>query len=155
MVFYKDLDGKYIAANNSFCRQLGTSPTLIVGKTDFDFYETERADKYLQTDLAVIKSGQSFDGFEEEITVDGKPKVYTTRKVLAKDDNDQPCGIIGLVYDVTKTYRTEEELIESRTRYKYMYEMFRLMADNIPDLLWAKDLKNDSFSSTKPSVKNY
>lgn len=141
MVFYKDLDGKYIAANNSFCRQLGTSPTLIVGKTDFDFYETERADKYLQTDLAVIKSGQSFDGFEEEITVDGKPKVYTTRKVLAKDDNDQPCGIIGLVYDVTKTYRTEEELIESRTRYKYMYEMFRLMADNIPDLLWAKDLK--------------
>jgi len=141
MVFYKDLDGRYIAANNSFCKQLGTTSTLIVGKTDFDYYENTRAEKYKQTDLAVIKSGQSFDGFEEEITVDGKQKVYSTRKVLAKDDNDQPCGIIGLVYDVTKTYRTEEDLIESKTRYKYMYEMFRLMADNIPDLLWAKDLK--------------
>jgi len=141
MVFYKDLDGKYIAANNAFCKQLDTTSSLIIGKTDFDFYENTRAEKYHKTDLAVISSGQSFDGFKEEITVDGKQKVYSTRKVLVKNDNDQPCGIIGLVYDVTKTYKTEEELIESRTRYKYMYEMFRLMADNIPDLLWAKDLK--------------
>lgn len=141
MVFYKTLDGKYIAANNSFCRQLKTTPASIIGKTDFDFYPTERAEKYLKTDQVVINSGQSFDGFEEEITVEGKLKVFTTRKVLVKDDNDKPCGIIGLVYDVTKTYRAEEELIESRSRYKYMYEMFRLMADNIPDLLWAKDMK--------------
>jgi len=141
MVFYKALDGKYIAANNSFCRQLKTTPESIIGKTDFDYYPTERAKRYLKTDQSVINSGQSFEGFEEEITVDGKPKVYTTRKVLVKDENEQPCGIIGLVYDITKTYRTEEELIESRTRYKYMYEMFRLMVDNIPDLLWAKDLK--------------
>ncbi|MEI6455534.1 MAG: PAS domain-containing protein [bacterium] len=141
MVFYKNLDGQYISANNSFCKQLATSPASIIGKTDFDFYEKERAEKYKETDLEVIKSGQSYEGFEEEITIEGVQKVFTTRKVLVKDELDLPSGIIGLVYDVTKTTRTEEELIESRSRYKYMYEMFRLMADNIPDLLWAKDLK--------------
>jgi PAS domain S-box-containing protein len=141
MVFYKNISGHYISANNSFCKQLRTTAENIVGKTDFDFYDQERAEQYRKTDLEVIQSGQSYEGFEEEITVDGKQKVYTTRKVLVKDDQGEPSGIIGLVYDVTKTTRTEEELIESRTRYKYMYEMFRLMADNIPDLLWAKDLK--------------
>jgi len=141
MVFYKDLEGKYFAANMAFCKQLGTTPEHIVGKTDFDFYDFNRADKYRQSDKDVIQSGQNYEGFEEEITVDGESKIYATRKVLIKDQKDCPFGIIGLVYDVTENRHTELELLESRSRYKYMYEMFRLMADNIPDLLWAKDLK--------------
>jgi PAS domain-containing protein len=68
-------------------------------------------------------------------------KIFATRKVLVKDHLGEPRGIIGLAYDVTDTRRAEQDMIESRTKYKYMYGMFRLMADNIPDLLWAKDLR--------------
>jgi len=141
MVFYKNLDGVYIAANEMFCNQLRTTPQDIVGKTDFDFYLPERAQKYHENDLSVIQTGISLESFEEEINVDGQLKIYATRKVIVKDQDNHPYGIIGLAYDVTETHRVEQELVDSRTRYKYMYNMLRLMTDNIPDLLWAKDLR--------------
>ncbi len=141
MVFYKNLDGVYIAANEMFCNQLRTTPQDIVGKTDFDFYLPERAQKYHENDLSVIQTGISLESFEEEINVDGQLKIYATRKVIVKDQDNHPYGIIGLAYDVTENRRVEKELVDSRTRYKYMYNMLRLMTDNIPDLLWAKDLR--------------
>ena len=141
MVFYKNLEGVYIAANEMFCNQLRTTQQEIAGKTDFDFYLPERAQKYHESDLEVIDTGMSQEGFEEEINVEGHLKTYATRKVLLKDKANKPYGIIGLAYDVTESRQNEQELLDSRTRYKYMYNMLRLMADNIPDLLWAKDLR--------------
>ncbi len=141
MVFYKNLDGEYIAANEMFCRQLKTTPAAIIGKTDFDFYEADRALQYQKSDLEVINSTGFIEGFEEEISIDQETRVFATRKVLLRDNDGKPYGIIGLAYDVTENRRAEQELVESRTSYKYMYDMFRLMADNIPDLIWAKDLR--------------
>jgi PAS domain S-box-containing protein len=36
--------------------------------------------------------------------------------------------------------KVEAELLESRERYKDLYNMVRLMCDIVPDLIWAKDL---------------
>lgn len=149
MVFYKNLEGVYMAANNKFCKQLGTTPEQIVGKTDFDFYDRERALNYQQSDIQIISTGEKIEGFEEEITVEGEKRIYATRKVRIEDNEGKPTGIIGLVYDVTETNRIQEELLESRAKYKYTYEMFRLMADNMPDLLWAKDLKKKYLFANK------
>ncbi|MEI7501065.1 MAG: PAS domain-containing protein [Bacteroidota bacterium] len=141
MVFYKDLEGIYIAANEMFCHQLKTTPSEIIGKTDFDFYDKARATRYRDTDLEIVKSDGFNEGFEEEIQIDGETRIFATRKVLLKDHQGKPYGIIGLAYDVTENRRAGQKLAESQARYKSMYDMFRLMADNIPDLLWAKDLQ--------------
>lgn len=141
MVFYKNLQGQYIAANEMFCQQLHTTQEEIIGKTDFDFYEKARAMKYHNTDLEILKSDGVIDGFEEEININNELRVFATRKVLLKDNEGNPYGIIGLAYDITKDRKAEQELFESRTRYKYMYDMFRLMVDNMPNPLWAKDLR--------------
>lgn len=141
MVFYKNLDGVYIFANEMFCKQLRTNPHDIVGKSDFDFYPEDVARRYLDTDLALIGSGEEIEEFEEEIVVEGTSRIFATRKVLLKDSLGTSYGIIGLAYDVTEARQSQENLLESHTRYKYLQEMFRLMADNIPDLLWAKDMR--------------
>jgi PAS domain S-box-containing protein len=36
----------------------------------------------------------------------------------------------------------DEALLESENRYKHLYSMVRLMSDNLPDLIWTKDLEN-------------
>ncbi len=36
---------------------------------------------------------------------------------------------------------SEEALRESEKRYHNLYNLLRLMADNVPDLIWAKDLE--------------
>jgi PAS domain S-box-containing protein len=35
--------------------------------------------------------------------------------------------------------RTKQELVESEQKYRSLYSMVRLMCDNVPDLIWAKD----------------
>ncbi len=110
MVFYKDLEGVYVAANEMFCHQLNTTSKEIIGKTDYNFYPEEEAGKYRQTDLIVIATGEIFEGFQEEIDVDGAHRIYETRKVLLKDSNGKAYGIIGLAYDVTRQKMMEKEL---------------------------------------------
>ncbi len=149
MVFYKDLDGVYIAANEMFCRQLNTTPAELVGHSDFDFYDEASALRFRDTDLEVIHTGRSSDTFDDEISINGETRIFTTRKVLLRDNDGNPSGIIGLSYDTTDSHRAEQELTESRTSYKYMYNVFRLMADNIPDLLWAKDLRKHYLFANK------
>jgi len=41
-----------------------------------------------------------------------------------------------------KSKQAEEALRESESRYKRLYFMVRLMCDNLPDLIWTKDLEN-------------
>ncbi len=149
MVFYKNLEGEYIAANEMFCRQMNTTPAKIIGKTDFHFLDAKVARIYLENDRELISSGKPMEGFEEEIIVQGESRIFTTRKVLLRDHEGKPYGIVGLSYDITENHHAEQELIESRTRYKYMYNVFRLMADNIPDLLWAKDMRKHYLFTNK------
>ncbi|WP_456387670.1 histidine kinase dimerization/phosphoacceptor domain -containing protein [Desulfolithobacter sp.] len=47
---------------------------------------------------------------------------------------------LEIATDITVLKDTELKLQESEKRYRKFYSMFRLMADNMPDLLWAKDL---------------
>ncbi len=42
-----------------------------------------------------------------------------------------------------KIKQTERALQESKTRYKNLYSMMRLMSDNLPDLVWSKDIEGN------------
>lgn len=45
-----------------------------------------------------------------------------------------------LEQEAVKRKQTEEELRESEEKYRYLYNLLRLMCDNVPDLIWAKDM---------------
>ena len=49
---------------------------------------------------------------------------------------------VGIVEDVTQQNLAEKMLKESHDRQRHLYSMTRLMCDNLPDLIWAKDLEN-------------
>lgn len=48
--------------------------------------------------------------------------------------------VLGLGNDITEQVETLELSRENEQKYKSLYSFFRLMADNVQDMIWAKDL---------------
>ncbi len=45
-IFAKDAQSRFLAANAMVARGMGTTPDLLLGKTDFDFFPVEMAQKF-------------------------------------------------------------------------------------------------------------
>jgi len=72
-----------------------------------------------------------------ECTEGDNCKVYKINNVPLRT---KPESRLIVVRDITETIENQKEIKQSEERYRRLYNMFRLMADNMPDMLWAKDL---------------
>ena len=57
-VFFKGLDGKYLGCNLEYENIIGRRETEIIGKTAYDFYDTETADLLTDSDQMVMSNGK-------------------------------------------------------------------------------------------------
>lgn len=48
--------------------------------------------------------------------------------------------IYSIIHDISKRKRAEKMLLESEEKYRHLYKLMRLMTDNMPDMIWAKDM---------------
>lgn len=104
LVFFKDKEFKYVAANNALEQFFGLKPGEAVGKSDFDFMQKEAAQGCKETDIKALQLG--FVSSEE--TVDGK--VYSTIKQKVTDAAGNIIGIVGSIRDITERAQAEENL---------------------------------------------
>src|SRR3954452_25095173 len=100
-ILRKDLDGRFTFANQRFCSELGCSLKEILGKTDFDFFPRELAEKYRRDDRRVIESGQVLDVVEHHITSGGEKLYVQVMKTPLFGHDGKPIGIQGIFWDVT------------------------------------------------------
>ncbi|MEI6315427.1 MAG: PAS domain S-box protein, partial [Syntrophus sp. (in: bacteria)] len=119
LIWQKDLKGIYQQVNKAYCDTVGLSKDDILGKTDYDLFPTEIADKYASHDRNVLKSGISELGIEEyHKKPSGGYGWSSTDKFIYSDANGNPTGTIGFATNITKHKRTKEELWESEEKFK-------------------------------------
>ncbi|PIP03233.1 MAG: hypothetical protein COX55_01185 [Zetaproteobacteria bacterium CG23_combo_of_CG06-09_8_20_14_all_54_7] len=112
-VVYKDLDSHYIACNRTFAGGLGMAPEELIGKSDFEIYPHELAERYRADDLAVMKSGETIQ-IEEPYEAGGQKFWINTVKTPMRDATGKVTGVLGIFWDVTKQRRAVQELEQSR-----------------------------------------
>ena len=56
------------------------------------------------------------------------------------DDKGKIEYVSGVFFDITETKKAEEALRKSEEKYHRLYKLMRLMTDNMPDMIWAKDM---------------
>jgi PAS domain S-box-containing protein len=112
--FLKDAAGRYVMANQKFCDALHHTREEVAGKTDYNFYSPERAERYRADDLSVTLQGQTREVSEETIGEGPDAVVLATRKVPLFNEHGQVIGLIGLAFDITDRIRAAQELAEAR-----------------------------------------
>ncbi|HEX7378485.1 MAG TPA: PAS domain S-box protein, partial [Pirellulales bacterium] len=124
-VFRKDLDGRFTFANRLFCEALTSRQEQIIGKTDFDFYQSVLAAKYCADDRQVLDTGQVLEAVEEHYKSDGGKIYVQVLKTPVRDSEGRVVGTQGMFWDVTARKQTEEALRESQQRLQSILDNAR------------------------------
>lgn len=106
----KDMDGKFVYANEPFCDLLGHPLEDIVGRTDYDFFPGELAEKYRANDRAVAESGHVFEDIERHRSPRGDDSYVHVLKVPVLDASGEVIGVQALFWDVTMRKKAEQQL---------------------------------------------
>jgi sigma-B regulation protein RsbU (phosphoserine phosphatase) len=109
-IFRKDIQGNFTFANQQFCKFLGKKLDEIVGKTDFDFFPTDLAEKYRRDDWRVMETGQTLQSTEEHQPI-GQDKIYVqVIRTALYDANRRIVGLQGMFWDITQQRIAEERI---------------------------------------------
>ena len=111
-IYAKDLAGRHILDNVAFAQLHGlSSPDQMLGKTDFDFYPGELAERYRVVELPILQEGKKLLG-QEEPSVDtaGNWRWNSTTKVPLRNQAGAIIGLVGVTTDITKRKQAEADL---------------------------------------------
>src|SRR5659263_755804 len=132
-IFHKDKNSVYVSCKNNYARNLKIQNDEIIGKTDYDFYNKELAEKYREDDKRIIESGKT-EYIEEKYIQNGQEVIVQTVKTPLKDEKGNTIGILGIFWDITERRQIEEALMESEERYRTIIEYSN-------DMIWTLDIQ--------------
>lgn len=133
-IYFKDLQSRFVRNNAAHARSLGVgSPEDCVGKSDFDFFSREHAERAFADEQEIIRTGTPVIGKIERITMrDGKQGWASSTKMPWRDATGRVIGTFGMSRDITEAKEAEERLKEERN-------LFRTIIDHLPSRLYVKD----------------
>src|SRR5690606_7450332 len=115
LIYAKDINCKFLLANDACANTMGTNRVDVVGKDDFDFFPKELAQGFFEDEQNVMRSGEALLNREEEVVYhDGRRSYVLTTKVPLRDESGRVIGIMGIGRDITARVEAENELRAAR-----------------------------------------
>ena len=118
-IFRKDREGRFTFGNGRFCETIRRPLVGIIGKTDFDFFPPELAEKYRRDDELVATTGQMFETVEEHQKDTGELIYVHVLKSPIYDAHNQIIGVQAIFWDVTEKRRAEESLGKRSSSHQF------------------------------------
>jgi PAS domain S-box-containing protein len=147
-IFRKDRVGLFTFANRRFCETIRRPLAGILGKSDFDFFPTELAEKYRRDDEMVTSTGQMFETVEEHQKETGELLYVHVIKSPVYDANNKIIGVTVIFWDVTEKRRAEDSLAQER-------RLLTSLMDHVPDSIYFKDKGSRFIRINEAMVKRF
>jgi two-component system, sensor histidine kinase and response regulator len=111
-IYFKDAQGRYLRINPAKAQASGLcDPADALGKTDFDFFSPEHAQRAVADEQSVMQQGRPLIGKEERISfADGTVRWMSTTKLPLKDPNGEIIGTFGVSRDITAIKQAQAAL---------------------------------------------
>ncbi|HUX10519.1 MAG TPA: sigma 54-interacting transcriptional regulator [Terriglobia bacterium] len=110
VIYVKDLEGRYIRVNHRFEEIYGIEKGQAKGKTDYDLFPKEMAEKLRANDQKVLEAAAPLE-FEEVASHTGGMHTYISIKVPLFDPWGRPYAVAGISTDITERKKAEEALL--------------------------------------------
>jgi len=117
MIYIKDTECRLVLVNSPHLYHLGaTHLDEVVGKTDFDFYPSDLAQKFYTDDQEVLRFGQPLLNKEERTQAKDTAvqRWMLTTKVPLHNPQGQIIGLVGIGRDITERKRLEEQFRQAQ-----------------------------------------
>ncbi len=134
--------GIYIYSNLAAAHIFGyDSPDDLIGITALDVI-AEESKVLIKERILQLERNMENETVEGDIICrDGNRKTCETSSIPVVFNNR--ISALIMLNDISARKNNEKLIRESEKKYKEMYQMLRLMCDNVPDMIWAKNLDNE------------
>lgn len=110
--------------NNNLLEMANLTLEECMGKTAYDFFPLPLADKYMEEDRWVLKTGEIFHGIQQVVMPHmGEIRDIEITKFPVRDPEGNITGIQALFWDITDKKEMAQSLTESELRYSTMMEI--------------------------------
>jgi diguanylate cyclase (GGDEF)-like protein/PAS domain S-box-containing protein len=130
-IFIKDRHSVYVSCNKNYARDLSITPEESAGKTDYDFFPKEFADKYRADDRRIMETGIT-EAIEEKYIQDGKEIWVHTVKTPVRNEQGDVVGVLGIFSDITERKKAEEEREKTLQRQQSVSQLLQSLLAPAP-----------------------
>ena len=162
LLFFLDTEGNIVKINHFTSQILGFDREEILNKPFESLLVDEKEAQGRIAKLEPEELSKNKESYLRQKNGDVIPFNLSSAEV--KDEAGDILGTIIVGYDVRYEKMLEEEIVlrkktesalrESEKRHRDLYNMVRLMCDNVPDLIWAKDLNRRYIFANKATCEN-
>lgn len=131
-IVVKDREGRYLLINPAGADFIGRSAEEIIGKTDFELFTPETAQRIADSDRDVMVQEKTQIIEDLLVPLAGETRTFQAMKCVYRGSHGDVEGIINVVRDISLKRQAEDALKESEQR-------FRMMADAAPVFIWMTD----------------
>ncbi|MBE7473522.1 MAG: hybrid sensor histidine kinase/response regulator [Anaerolineae bacterium] len=157
LIYVKNTESRFVLLNTPHMQHLGVANLDdVVGKTDFDFYPPDLAQKFYADEQALIRFNQPLLNKEEpNRTRDTSTRRWMlTTKVPLRDAQEQVIGLVGISRDITERKHLEEQLRQAQ-KMECVGRLSGGVAHDFNNLLTAiggyTELVRDALTPTHPA----
>jgi PAS domain S-box-containing protein len=165
-IYAKDTAGRKTMANPADLKNLRCKTEAdAIGKSDFDLFPPDIAEKFWAADQKVIQGQPVIDQEEYFLNDEGEKRWLLTSKLPLRDQNGKITGLVGISRDITDRKQAEEDLrraydelekrvAERTAEISQERLLLRTLIDNLPDAIYAKDAAGRKILANPADLKN-
>jgi PAS domain S-box-containing protein len=110
IICMKDLEGRYLLVNKSFCRAAGKSPEACLGKTAAEIFSASLVRDTDRHDREVLALREPIEYIENFTSSDGITRTHLCARFPLMDWLGEPYAVCAVYTDISDIKRQEEEI---------------------------------------------
>jgi two-component system, cell cycle sensor histidine kinase and response regulator CckA len=124
-IYFKDCQSRFTRINKAQSDHCGfADPAEAIGRTDFDVFSADHAQRAMADESRVMRTGQPIIGQEEKETwPDGRITWAISSKMPLRNSDGTIVGTFGISRDITRRKLAEEALRESEERHRIVSKL--------------------------------